>query len=103
MGLEGAREKRFGPLLGPRAEHGDSHLAVEAEELGLRRGVLLSSEQQNDKVRAHSVVLVLSIGSHGDRGILLNSGKSASGGPDNVDLQTVLHSCVELAEEGPLT
>lgn len=101
--LAGDREKRFGPLLRPRAEHGDSHVAMKAEELGLRRGVLLTAEQQNTKVRANSVVLVLSIGNYGDRGILLNSGKSGSGGPDEVLLQTVLHRCPELAEQGPVT
>jgi len=100
--LQGKQEKRFSPILGPCAEHGDSQVAREAEELGLRRAVVLSADTDNNKVRKHSVVLILSLGSCGDRGIILNGGRSGYGGPDNVMLQTVLHGAFELAEQGPV-
>jgi hypothetical protein len=101
--IEGVMENRLGPILGPRAANGDSTMARQAEELGLRRGVVLSAEPHNDKVRAKSVALILNIGSFGDRGILLTGGKSGNGGPDNVVLQTIMHSAIDLTAQVPLT
>lgn len=86
------------PVLGPRAEHGDSLFAQKAEALGLRRGVLLMSPAEE---RRKQVAVVLRLGPPQERAVLLNM-RSGAGGSHNNWQQTMLHRCPDLSVQGLL-